>query len=119
MNRKVRGRLPNVSIICRYLLGGTEKIRESPRSYSRPGRLSHRASIEYKAEEASYLHHFSAVNELLRFVYLNICGVSVLSEQNEVFLIRPALTCTRHNLQLKSETVASKASVPQATITYS
>jgi hypothetical protein len=56
------------------------------RPYSRAGRDSHRVSIEYKGEEASYLHHFSVVNELLRFVYLNICGVSMLSEQNEVFL---------------------------------
>lgn len=78
--------MPNVSTICRYLLGGNEKIRESLRSYSRPGRLSHRTSIEYKTEEASNLHHFSVANELLRFGYLNVCDVSVLSEQNEVFL---------------------------------
>ena len=76
---KVRGRLPNVSIICRYLLGRIEKIRESLRRYSRPGQLSYRASVEYKAEEASYLHHFSVVSELLRVMYLNICGVSTTS----------------------------------------
>jgi hypothetical protein len=37
-------------------------------------------------KEASYLHYFRVVNEILRFVYLNICGVNMLSEQNEVFL---------------------------------
>lgn len=47
---------------------------------NRPDRDPHRVPIEYKLEETSYLRHFSVVNKLLRFVYLNICGVSMLSE---------------------------------------
>jgi len=70
----VRGRFRN------YLLVGNEKIRESLRSYIRPDRDSHRVPIEYKAKKALYLRHFSVVNKLLRFVYLNICGVNMLSE---------------------------------------
>ena len=68
-----------MSFIRRYWLVGIEKVRESLRRYIRPDRDSHRVPIEYKAEEASYLRHFSVVNKLLRFVYLNICGVSMLS----------------------------------------